>query len=179
MPFIRQGKNRESGGGGLVLFHEVHEAIKGEKVLREAGYSVKLVAPPPHMRKGCDLAVEVNLVEQPGIRRILESKDVAFQEITPVNAETSALLDIVKVTDFGQWLMVKAGNMKITFEKATGEIVNTSGGGCPDIPVMHIRLLGSKLAEAPRPKDIGFTLCSLMLDKALEESLNLWKGGQD
>ena len=37
-------------------------------------------------------------------------------------------------------------------------------------------LIGKKLTEAPRPKDIGFTLCSLMLDKALEESLILRNG---
>lgn len=178
MSFLKRKKIGESGGGGIVLFNEVHEAIKGEKILKEAGYTVKLVAPPPHMRKGCDLAVEVNLVEQPGIQRVLDEKTVGYVEITPLNTETSKLLDIVKVTDFGRWLMVKAGNMKITFDKETEEIVNTSGGGCPDIPVMHIKLLGKKLSEAPRPKEIGYTLCSLMLDKALEESINLRRGGQ-
>jgi hypothetical protein len=33
------------------------------------------------------------------------------------------------------------------------------------------------LEDAPRPKDIGFTLCSLMLDRALEEACVLWKRG--
>jgi hypothetical protein len=176
MSSLKRKRKLKFEGGGLVLFQEVSEAIKGEKALKNAGYEVRLVAPPPQMRKGCDLAVEINLVEQPGIRRILGSKAVVFTEIAPLNTQTSSLLDIVKVTDFGRWLMVKAGNMKITFDKETEEIVNTSGGGCPDIPVMHITLLGKKLTEAPRPKDIGYTLCSLMLDKALEESLVLRKG---
>jgi hypothetical protein len=35
-----------------------------------------------------------------------------------------------------------------------------------------------RLTEVPRPKDIGFTLCALMLDRALEECLALWKGGK-
>jgi len=52
-------------GGGLVLFLDVADAMKAEKVLKEAGYLVKLVAPPPELRKGCDLALEVNVVEQP------------------------------------------------------------------------------------------------------------------
>jgi len=71
--------------------------------------------------------------------------------------------------------MVKAGNMKMSFDKSTGIIVNTSGGGCPDIPYLHIELVGRKLAEAPRPKDVGFTLCALMLDRAFEECLSLWE----
>jgi hypothetical protein len=159
-----------------VLFQEVQEAMKAEKVLAGGGYTVKLVAPPPELRKGCDLAVEINLVEQPGIERLLTQKDVDYIMVTPLKAGTQGVLEIVKVTDFGQWLMVKAGNMKLTFDKESGEIVNTSGGGCPDIPVMHSRLIGQTISEAPRPKDIGFTLCSLMLDKALEKSIILRKG---
>ena len=161
----------------MVLFDEVQEAMKAEKVLKNADYIVKLVAPPPELRKGCDLAVEINLVEQPGIQRILAEKEVMYLYIAPLKDGTREILDIVKVTDFGQWLMVKAGNMKLTYDKESGEIVNTSGGGCPDIPVMHNELIGKRLDEAPKPRDIGFTLCSLMLDKALEESITLRKGG--
>jgi hypothetical protein len=163
-------------GGGLVLFHDVQAAIQAEKTLKNAEYTVKLVAPPPEMRRGCDLAVEINLVEQPGIERTLANKAVPYLFISPLRAGTKEILEVVKVTDFGQWLMVKAGNMKLTYEKETGVIVNTSGGGCPDIPVMHNKLLGMKLNEAPKPKDIGFTLCSLMLDKALEESIAIREG---
>jgi hypothetical protein len=73
--------------------------------------------------------------------------------------------------------MVKAANMKLSFEKKSGIIVNTSGGGCPDIPYLHAEMIGKRLDEAPRPRDLGFTLCALMLDRALEESLTLWRGG--
>ncbi len=177
MSFFKREKKPDFEGGGLVLFHEVQEAMKAEKALKNADYNVKLVAPPPKLRKGCDLAVEINLVEQPGIERLLAQKNVMYMYVAPLNDGTREILEVVKVTDFGKWLMVKAGNMKLTFDKETGEIVNTSGGGCPDIPVMHLELLGKKLEEAPKPKDIGFTLCSLMLDKALEESIILKKGG--
>jgi hypothetical protein len=37
--------------------------------------------------------------------------------------------------------------------------------------------MDKKLSEVPRPGDIGFTLCALMLDRALEECLILWQGG--
>ena len=177
MAFPRQKQKTAFEGGGLVLFLEVPEAIKAEKVLKAAVYAVRLVAPPPELRKGCDLAVEINLVEQPGIERLLNQKDVAYVSIDPLKIGTSELLQIVKVTDFDDWIMVRAGNMKLTFDKKNGVIVNVSGGGCPDIPHLHAELIGKKLAEAPRPKDIGFTLCALMLDRALEEGLALWQGG--
>ena len=178
MAFLKRKQKTEFEGGGLVLFMEVQDATMAERVLKKANYMVKLVAPPPELRKGCDLAVEINLVEQLGLERALTENDVAYVSVTPFKAGTSELLGIVKVTDFGRWVMVKAANMKLTFDKESGDIVNTSGGGCPDIPVMHAELIGKQMAEAPRPKDIGFTLCALMLDRALEESLALWKGGK-
>jgi hypothetical protein len=164
-------------GGGLVLFMDVQDAMRAERVLKKADYAVKLVAPPPELRKGCDLALEINLVEQPGIERLLREKDAPYVSVAPLMVGTAGLLEIVKITDFGKWTMVKAANMKLTFEKSSGVIVNTSGGGCPDIPYLHAELVGKKLTEATRPKDVGFTLCALMLDRALDESLNLWLGG--
>ncbi len=161
-------------GGGLFLFEKVEDAIKAEKVLKSVDYMVKLVAPPPTLRKGCDLAVEINLVEQIGIERLFNQKDVDYIEVVPLKGD-GELLEIVKVTDFGEAVMVKAGNMKLTFDKNTGIILNASGGGCPDIPYLHAELIDKKLTEAPRPKEIGFTLCALMMDRAFVECLNLWK----
>jgi hypothetical protein len=67
--------------------------------------------------------------------------------------------------------------MKITYEKASGVIVNVSGGGCPDIPYLHAELIDKRLDEAPRPKDLGFTLCALNLDRAFDECLTLYLKG--
>jgi hypothetical protein len=175
MPLFKKKPSFE--GGGLVLFMDVHDAMAAEKVLKGADYAVKLVAPPPELRRGCDLAVEINLVEQPGIERLLKEKETGYVSVLPMNPGTSGLLEIVKITDFGDWIMVKAANMKLSFEKRSGIIVNTSGGGCPDIPYLHAELIGKRLDQAPRPRDLGFTLCALMLDRALEESLTLWRGG--
>jgi hypothetical protein len=155
---------------------DVQDAVSGEKVLKQGGYEVKLIAPPPELRKGCDLALEINLVEQPGIKRFLMEEGIPFVSVAPINVRTSELLRIVKVKDFGEWTMVKAGNMKLTFENKSGLIVNTSGGGCPDIPFLHSEMIGKTVYESPKPKNIGFTLCALMLDRALEESLVIWQG---
>ena len=168
-------KKKSYGGGGLVLFHEVQEAMKAEKVLKKAEYPVRLVAPPPELRKGCDLAVEINLAEQPGIERLLKKRDVDYMEVRPLKGSDAVILEVVRTTDFGDWVMVKAANMKLTYEKKSGKIVNTSGGGCPDIPVMHAELLDKRIDMAPRPAETGYTLCSLMLDRALEEGRSLWE----
>lgn len=159
---------------GLVIFYSVEEAIQAERLMRKSKYTCKLVAPPPNLRKGCDLALEIKLVEQPAVERLLKAK-VDYVGVYPL-AGTAELLQIVKVTHFKNHTMVKAGNMKITYDNSTGIIVNTSGGGCPDIPHLYLQLVGKNLLEAPRPKDIGFTLCALMLDRALEESISIWKG---
>jgi len=178
MMFCKRKQEKAFEGGGLVLFTGVPEAMKAEKVLKAAGYGIRLVAPPPTLRKGCDLAVEINLVEKPGIERLLDQEGVTHISIDPLKEGASELLQIVKVTDFGNWTMVRAGNMKLTFNKQNGVIVNTSGGGCPDIPYLHIELVGKRLVDAPRPSGIGFTLCALMLERALEECLTLWQGGE-
>lgn len=176
MAFLKR-KKTVFEGGGLVIFNEVQEAMRAEKVLKKAGYEVKLVAPPPELRRGCDLAVAINLVEQTGIERVLKEKDATYVSVAPLKLGTSELLEIVKVTDFGDWVMVKAGNMKLTFDKENGVIVNVSGGGCPDIPYLHAELINKPITEAPRPRDLGFTLCALMLDRALEESMALREEG--
>ncbi|WP_258359580.1 DUF3343 domain-containing protein [Moorella sulfitireducens (nom. illeg.)] len=163
-----------AGARGLVIFATVEEAMKGEKVLRQAGCDCRLVAPPPGMRQGCDLALEIDLVEQPAVARALAGR-VAFTGIYPLKGEMEPL-QVDKVTRFADHIMVKAGNMKLVFEKKTGVIVNISGGGCPDIPYLYTRLVGTRLDVAPRPRDEGRTLCALMLDRALEKALAIWKG---
>ncbi len=165
-------------GEGLFLFEKVEDAIKAEKVLKSADYMAKLVAPPPSLRKGCDLAVEINLVEQIGIERLFNEKNVDYIEVVPLKGD-GELLEIVKITDFGEALMVKAGNMKLSFDKNTGIILNASGGGCPDIPYLHAELINKKLTDVPRPKDIGFTLCALMMDRAFVECLDLWNEAKE
>jgi hypothetical protein len=172
MIFSRK-KQARFEGGGLVLFQSIEEAIAAEKILKAENYEVKLVAPPPQLRKGCDLTVEINIVEKAGVERLLRQKQASFVEILPLKG-AGELLDIIKVTNFDGACMVKAGNMKLTFDKNTGVILNISGGGCPDIPFLHISMLDKKLTEVSRPKENGYTLCALMLDRAFTEALEIW-----
>jgi hypothetical protein len=157
---------------GLFLFDDVNEAIAAERALKAAGYTVILVAPPHHLRAGCDLAVSIARVEQVGAMRALATADVAIRSWVDDAEGTTAVTDLVTTVDFGEWLMVRAGNMKIVAEKSSGVIVNTSGGGCPDIPYLNLELVGQRLADVPRPKELGYTLCGLMLDRAYLEICN-------
>jgi hypothetical protein len=165
-------------GDGIIIFHDVAGAMKGDRVSRASDYETKLVAPPPELRMGCDLALEINLVEQAGIERLFKEKDVPFVSIVPLKKGASQMCDIVKVTDFGRWVMVKAGNMKISFEKSSGVIVNISGGGCPDIPYLNAEMVDKTLEAAPHPNELGYTLCATMLQRAYEEAINIHKGGK-
>ncbi len=171
-------KNTKFAGDGIVIFHNVADAMKGEKAVKAAGYDVKLIAPPPQMRMGCDLALEINLVEKQGIERLLQEKSVPLVQVLPLTKGTSSLCEVIKVTDFGRWYMVKAGNMKLSFEKETGLVVNISGGGCPDIPYLNAEMVDKTLCQAPQPRDLGYTLCATMLQRAYEEAIRLQGGSQ-
>ena len=174
MFFKKTKKQARFAGGGLVLFQSVEEAIAAEKTLQAKGHDVKFVAPPPNLRKGCDLAVEFNIVEKAGVERALAQKGAHFVEILPLKG-SGELLDIVKVINFDNACMVKAGNMKLTFDKNTGVILNISGGGCPDIPFLHLSMVDKKITDVARPKDNGHTLCALMLDRAFVEALEIFR----
>jgi len=173
MLFTSKNKNSFEGGG-IILFENVESALKAERALKKENVDSKLVAPPPALRKGCDLALEINIMEMAGIERVLKSRGADFMEIHPLNG-SGTLLEIVKITDFGDAIMIKAANMKLTFEKGTGRVLNVSGGGCPDIPYLHAMMADKQLANLPRPRDVGRTLCALMLDRAYVESLEILK----
>jgi len=175
---FKRNKQREEPGDapGIFLFDEVSSAIRAEKLLAADDYDVTLVAPPHHLRAGCDLAVAVSRVEHVGAARVLADAGVIVREWVDDTEGTASICDLVTHEDFGEWLMVRSGNMKITVERDTGIIVNTSGGGCPDIPYLNIELVGCSIWEAPRPKDLGYTLCGLMLDRAFLEARVLLGG---
>lgn len=180
-PFSRKPENTNVEGDvdeavGIFLFDEVSAALKAEKVLKAAGYDVELVAPPQHLRAGCDLAVALAAVERLGAERELIERDAEARGWADTIEGTLDLADIVSWVDFGEHLMVRAGNMKITVEKDTGRIVNTSGGGCPDIPFLNLELVGDTVHNGRRPRELGYTLCGLMLDRAFLEARSMVDG---
>jgi hypothetical protein len=101
--------------------------------------------------------------------RELNDADVQPLSVVPVTAPLLEPVDLFHTKDFGDYLMVRAANMKITIAKEGLKIVNISGGGCPDVPFLAQEMVGKTLAKAPRPRDLGHTLCGYALELAYEE----------
>lgn len=162
----KKGNNHDRG---FLVFHNTSDVIRAEKILKKEGWDVRVMGPPPELRKGCDLVIEFPIIEQLNILRVLEEKKTPPIEVVPVNSPLLKPIEILKTKDYGSYIMVRAANMKLTVEKSTLKIVNISGGGCPDIPFIAGELIGKTLKEAPEPKEIGHTLCAYALHIAYEE----------
>lgn len=154
---------------GILVFHHTSEVIRAESLLREAGFDVSVKGPPPDLRTGCDLVIEFSLVSQLKISVLLNEARIAPLEILPMQDLLLEPVSLFQTKDFGDYLMVRAANMKMTVDKRDLRIVNVSGGGCPDVPYLAERLVGSILHEAPPPRSLGHTLCGYALQLAYEE----------
>jgi hypothetical protein len=148
---------------GILLYGSVQEVILVNNMLANLSFQVRLVAPPPEVRVGCDMAVEFDPLEQEAIETTLKQTGNLPQKIVSTK---EMLLDILKQSTFIEidgYIMCKSGNMKITVDKLEHRIVNISGGGCPDIPYVARELYNVRIEDAKNPLDIGNSLCSYML----------------
>jgi hypothetical protein len=154
---------------GFLVFENTSEVIRAENILSQQGWQIRVMGPPPELRQGCDLVIEFPLLVELEIVRTLQEAGLPPLQVVPVCGPLLTPVDLFQVKDFGNYLMVRAANMKITVEKDTGKIVNISGGGCPDVPYLAQEMVGKSLEQAPRPRDIGHTLCGYALQLAVEE----------
>ena len=166
----RGQKDRENPAGrGILVFESTSDVIQAENVLKRKNWSVRVMGPPPEIQTGCDLVIEFPLIEELNILRELDCAGASPLQVVPVTAPLLAPVSLFQTKDFGDYLMVRAANMKITVAKADLKIVNISGGGCPDVPYLAREMVGKPLNEAPRPRDLGHTLCGYALELAYEE----------
>jgi hypothetical protein len=154
---------------GILVFANTSEVIRAENLLKKAGVPVRVMGPPPEIQSGCDLVIQFPLMRQLEILRLMAENRLTPLEAVPVSGPLLKPVDLFQVKDFGRYLMVRAANMKLTVDKQTRVIVNVSGGGCPDVPYLAYRLVGQTLEQAPRPRDIGHTVCGYALELAFEE----------
>ena len=174
----KKEKKSEKSKLGLLLFENTSEVIKAEKILQKEGYKVKVVGPPPEVRKGCDLAIEVPIIEITGILNFLKTQGVEpLDFISFSEDEILKPVDLFQIKDFGDYLMVRAANMKITVDKKTLVIVNVSGGGCPDVPYLASILVGVNLNNTFSPKELAHTLCGYALHLAFQKAEELLCSG--
>ena len=158
-----------SADRGILVFENTSDVIQAENTLKKFGWSVRVMGPPPEIQTGCDLVIEFPLIEELNILRELNYANIQPLSVVPVTAPLLAPVDLFHIKNFGDYLMVRAANMKITVEKKSLKIVNISGGGCPDVPFLAQEMVGKTLAEAPRPRELGHTLCGYALELAYEE----------
>ncbi|MDY6791377.1 MAG: putative Se/S carrier-like protein [Thermodesulfobacteriota bacterium] len=154
---------------GIMVFENTSEVIQAENILKAEGWKIKVMGPPPEIRSGCDLVIEFPLIEELNILRSLEEAEALPLEIVPVSSPLLQPVDLFQNKDFGKYLMIRAANMKLTIDKETQDIVNISGGGCPDVPYLAQEMVGKTMADAPDPREIGHTLCGYALQLAYEE----------
>lgn len=162
-------KRKEGSDRGILVFENTSEVIRAENILKSEGWPIRVMGPPPEIRTGCDLVIEFPLIEELNILRLLRKGGLSPLQVVPVDSPLLQPVDLFHVKDFGDYLMVRAANMKLTIEKKTLTIVNISGGGCPDVPYLAKEMVGRSLAEAPTPREIGHTLCGYALQLAYEE----------
>jgi hypothetical protein len=170
----RRAKPRERAAGqdrGFLVYANTSEVIRAESLLKDQGWHIQVKGPPPEIQTGCDLVIEFPLIEELAILRVLEEAGLKPLQVAPVTGPLLEPVDIYQTTDFGDHLMVRAANMKITVDKSSGVIVNVSGGGCPDVPYLAGQLIGRRLSEAPSPRQLGHTLCGYALELAYQELL--------
>lgn len=161
---------------GILVFHHTSEVIRAESLLKEAGFDVSVKGPPPDLRTGCDLVIEFPLLLQLKISALLDGARIRPLQVLPLQDLLLEPVGLFHVKDFGEYLMVRAANMKMTVDKKDSRIVNISGGGCPDVPYLAENLVGKTLHEAPAPRSLGHTLCGYALQLAYEELLRRCPG---
>ena len=153
----------------ILVFENTSEVIRAENALTKKGWKIRVMGPPPEIRTGCDLVIEIPLIERLEILRTLTAENLAPLTVVPVSGPLLEPVDIFFTRDYGKYLMVRAANMKITVDRETLTVVNISGGGCPDVPYLAAEMVGRRLDQAPSPRDIGHTLCGYALQLAYEE----------
>ena len=159
----------EKSDRGFLFFQSTSEVIRAEKVLKNEGWPIRVMGPPPEFRRGCDLVIEFPLLAELKIVGTLSAAGVPPLQAVPVRGPLLEPVNLFHIKDFGSFLMVRAANMKLTIDKASQVIVNISGGGCPDVPYLALEMVGKTLSEAPKPCHIGHTLCGYALQLAFEE----------
>jgi hypothetical protein len=170
-PDVPKHEPPNSTDRGILVFENTSEVIQAESILRKSGWAIRVMGPPAEIRTGCDLVIEFPLIEKLNIVRELHHAEIPPIQIVPVSAPLLEPVNLFQTKDFGDYLMVRAANMKITVAKKDGMIVNISGGGCPDIPYLAREMVGKTLSQSPRPRDLGHTLCGYALALAHEELL--------
>jgi len=166
---VKTASKDEPVSRGLLVFSHPTTVISVEEILLHEGYTIRIVTPPPAYRTGCDLCIEFPLEAEAAITKLLDSIGILPLDVVPISSQGMEPIKFVRKKTFGNYLMIRCANMKISVDQETEVIVNISGGGCPDVPYLATEMIGKRLSEAPDPDEIGFSLCAYSLNTARKE----------
>ncbi|MGD9974933.1 MAG: DUF3343 domain-containing protein [Desulfatirhabdiaceae bacterium] len=161
--------SNEISAKGILVFHQTSDVILAESVLKQAGMAIQVMGPPPNLSTGCDLVIVFPLISELAVHRILADADIQPVQTVPVHDTLLLPVSLFQTRDYGEYLMVRAANMKLTIHRSSRQIVNISGGGCPDVPWLADQLIGKTLDTTTPPNRLGKTLCGYALHLAWEE----------
>ncbi len=174
---IETKKDENVGDRSVFIFEHFRDGMKSEDILLTAGFHTHSGAPPADVRTGCDIAISLPSDEVQDAEKLLNENGINLMDVIfkfTGGLPELQLSKLIKTVDYGEYTMVRVGNMKLTFHKVSGIISNISGGGCPDIPLLSLKMVGRRLDEVTTPAQIGFTLCAYTLQKAYEIALKSW-----
>jgi hypothetical protein len=151
------------------VFSHTSEVIRAEKVLKEAGWAIRVMGPPPEIQSGCDLVIEFPIIDELNVLKTLDQARLSPLEVVPVSGPLLKPVDLFQVKDFGR-LSHGAGRQ----HEAHGGQGNPGHrqrlrGRLPGRALSGLGAGGPPLEAAPRPWDLGHTLCGYALELAFQE----------
>jgi hypothetical protein len=69
---------------GVCLFYSNSMALRAEKVLKTAGFAVKLIPTPRQLSSDCGIALQFNWQEQAPIQKLLRRSGVEVAQVCPL-----------------------------------------------------------------------------------------------
>ena len=61
---------------GVILFPSIHFALRAEKIIKEKGFSIKLIPVPRHLSSDCGVCLRIHWEDKEKILHILEAGGV-------------------------------------------------------------------------------------------------------
>ena len=65
----------------IITFFTVHQALRAEKVLMEAGFAISMIPVPREISSDCGVALAFECEEEEKVKKILESNLVKIESI--------------------------------------------------------------------------------------------------
>ncbi len=68
----------------VILVHTTTEAIFAERILKPAGFDIKLIPTPRHLSSDCGSAVRILMSEKEGCQEVLNEAGLVLDRIEPL-----------------------------------------------------------------------------------------------